>query len=82
MKQTALITGAAKRIGKGIALFLAKNGFDIIAHYNQSEKEVNKLTEQINQLGQECIPVQYDLTNTNNIESLVNTIYKIKSKKV
>ena len=79
MKQTALITGAAKRIGKGIALFLAKNGFDIIAHYNQSEKEINELTKQISQLGQECWPVQYDLTNTNNIESLVNKIYKIEN---
>ena len=38
MSSTALITGAAKRIGKEIALSLAKNGFDIAIHYNKSQR--------------------------------------------
>ncbi len=41
--KTALITGCAKRIGKAIALCLAKYGVNIIVHYNESEKEADEL---------------------------------------
>ncbi|WP_372751823.1 SDR family NAD(P)-dependent oxidoreductase [Labilibaculum sp.] len=37
--KTALITGAAKRIGKSIAMHMAKNGFDIAIHYNSSKND-------------------------------------------
>ena len=50
----ALITGSAKRIGKHIALFLAKNGWDIIIHYNHSETEAFKLQKKIMDLGRRC----------------------------
>ena len=38
MKQTALITGASKRIGKAIAEHLAEKGWNIAIHFNSSEK--------------------------------------------
>lgn len=38
MKQTALITGASKRIGKAIAEHLAEKGWNIAVHFNSSEK--------------------------------------------
>jgi NAD(P)-dependent dehydrogenase (short-subunit alcohol dehydrogenase family) len=34
-----LVTGAAKRIGRGIALRLAREGAQVIIHYNESEAE-------------------------------------------
>src|SRR5437764_1426782 len=34
-----LVTGAAKRIGRGIALRLAREGAKVIIHYNESEAE-------------------------------------------
>jgi NAD(P)-dependent dehydrogenase (short-subunit alcohol dehydrogenase family) len=37
--KTALITGAAKRLGRAIALDLARHGWNIALHYNTSEKE-------------------------------------------
>ena len=43
MSKTALITGGAKRIGRAISLSLAEQGFDIIIHYSQSEKEAEEL---------------------------------------
>ena len=43
----ALITGSAKRIGRCIALFLAKSGWDIILHYNTSKAEALKLQKEI-----------------------------------
>jgi pteridine reductase len=38
MKQTALITGGSKRIGKAIAEHLAEKGWNIAVHFNSSEK--------------------------------------------
>ncbi len=45
MTKKALITGAAKRIGKAISLNLAQNGYDIALHYNHSETEAKELAE-------------------------------------
>lgn len=43
--RTALITGAAKRIGREIALTLADMGVDIVVHYRSSEDEAEELRE-------------------------------------
>src|SRR5438552_554425 len=40
--KTVLITGAAKRIGRGIALRLHKEGYRIAIHYQISEKEARE----------------------------------------
>ena len=41
MKKNALVTGCAKGIGREIALDLARSGYNIIATYNTSLKEIN-----------------------------------------
>ena len=38
-QKTALITGAAKRIGKEISIHLAKSGYDLALHYNLSKND-------------------------------------------
>ncbi len=43
----ALITGGAKRVGREIALNLAKNGYDIAIHYKNSVKEAESLAKKI-----------------------------------
>jgi NAD(P)-dependent dehydrogenase (short-subunit alcohol dehydrogenase family) len=43
MKQTALITGASKRIGKAITDHLAEKGWNVAIHFNSSEKSANNL---------------------------------------
>ena len=43
MTKTAIITGAAKRIGREIALSLADIGYDIAIHYDTSENEAGEL---------------------------------------
>ena len=57
----ALITGGAKRLGRGIALALADAGFDIALHYNISESEAVALAAEIIARGRRCITLHADL---------------------
>ncbi|OGS34633.1 MAG: hypothetical protein A2293_02910 [Elusimicrobia bacterium RIFOXYB2_FULL_49_7] len=57
-----LITGAACRIGRAIALHLAKQGFAILGHYRSSKKEIASLEQAVNKLGRLFYPVQWDLS--------------------
>jgi len=45
-KPVVLVTGAAKRIGRGIARHLASHGYRIVLHYNTSEKEARRTAEE------------------------------------
>ena len=46
--KVVFITGAAKRIGKEIALVFKELGWNIIIHYNSSKEEADNLANQIN----------------------------------
>jgi len=48
MNKTIFITGAAKRIGKEIALTFKELGWNIIIHYNSSKSDADNLADQIN----------------------------------
>lgn len=45
--KVALVTGAARRIGAEIARVLHAAGINIVLHYNASEEEANKLSDNI-----------------------------------
>jgi NAD(P)-dependent dehydrogenase (short-subunit alcohol dehydrogenase family) len=49
--KTALVTGAAKRIGRVLALDLAAQGYAVAAHYHQSEAEAASLVAEIEARG-------------------------------
>jgi pteridine reductase len=73
----ALITGSAKRIGRNIALFLAKNGWDVIIHYNSSENEALKLQKAITLLGRKCVLCKNDFSK-NKIYNLFEQGFSIE----
>jgi len=72
-KGIALITGAGKRIGYHLALSLAKEGWSIAAHYNQSENGILKLCEEIGSLGGKVITLKADLKNDKEVLPLVSS---------
>jgi NAD(P)-dependent dehydrogenase (short-subunit alcohol dehydrogenase family) len=46
--KVVLVTGAAKRIGRGIAVRLAREGARVLIHYNQSEAEAREAAKEAN----------------------------------
>jgi NAD(P)-dependent dehydrogenase (short-subunit alcohol dehydrogenase family) len=53
-RKAALITGAARRIGRAIASHLAAEGWDIAIHFNTSHREALSLQEEVTQRGADC----------------------------
>lgn len=67
----ALVTGAAKRLGREIALHLAREGYDIALHYRTSQAEAEKTAAEIRALGRRCEMFSADLADTKNLAPLV-----------
>jgi NAD(P)-dependent dehydrogenase (short-subunit alcohol dehydrogenase family) len=68
--RTALITGAAKRIGRAMALALAQNGVRIVVHYSRSEQEAKALCKEIEGIGVAVWPVKGDLVDPGQAEAI------------
>jgi len=70
-KKTALVTGAAKRIGRAIALTLAKAGYDIGVHYGQSRDDALALAAELEALGVKAHALQGDLSDVASVAGLI-----------
>jgi 3-oxoacyl-[acyl-carrier protein] reductase len=68
--QVALVTGAAKRIGRSIALRLAADGADVIINYASSKREAEGVVQEIRALGRRAIAVQADVSRRPEAEKL------------
>ncbi|MBX9568772.1 MAG: SDR family NAD(P)-dependent oxidoreductase [Candidatus Obscuribacterales bacterium] len=73
MRKAALVTGGAKRIGREIALHLAKNGYDIALHFNRSAEDAQKTAAEIEQLSRRCYLVKADLGTASELESVIES---------
>ncbi len=67
---SVLVTGAAKRIGRGIALRLAREGYRVGIHYNTSEVEARRTAEECG--GAELF--RADLTNVGAIQHMFSEV--------
>ena len=67
----AIVTGAAKGIGKAIALKLASLGANIVLNYRSSEKEAAEVANEIKELGVEVLTVKADISKLDEVEELV-----------
>ena len=59
----AIVTGAAKRVGREIARGLARQGMDLVLHYHSSEREAQELADEIHALGRQVALVSADLAS-------------------
>ena len=58
----ALVTGAAKRLGRAMALYLAERGHDVAVHYNGSADAAEEVAGEIRAMGRRAVTLQADLT--------------------
>jgi pteridine reductase len=66
----ALVTGASRRLGKDLALALAKRGYCVVVHYLVSEKDAQSTAEEIQKLQVPVYIHKADLTDPNQINRL------------
>lgn len=74
-RDTAIITGGAKRLGAEIARFFAAKGFDIALHYNRSSIEAEKTKAAIEMIGTRCRLFKADLNDTAAPDNLIKEIF-------
>lgn len=72
--QVALVTGAGRRIGKVIALELARAGARVAVNYNRSAAEARETVREIEALGAEVIAVRADVSNPAQVKAMFRIV--------
>ena len=67
----ALVTGAARRIGREMALYLARRGYDVAVHYDRSAADADQTVADITALGRHAVALQADLLDEDALADLI-----------
>ena len=70
-EKVALVTGAGKRIGRAIAVRLARDGYAVALHYRSSRREAEELAGEIAAFGGRSILVEADLADASSLDDLI-----------
>ncbi len=76
MAKVALITGASRGIGRAEAEKFAQQGYQVIANYCHSQKEVQQLAKTMAERGYSVIPMQADVSDLVQVEQMVAEILR------
>lgn len=76
--EVAIITGSSRGIGRKIALKFAKNGAKVVVNYPvESEAEnAEAVVEEVKELGSEAVAIKADVTDADEVKSLVKEVRK------
>ena len=80
-KKIIIITGASRGIGREIAKTLAREGYTIIANYNKSEKEAQKLKKELQEENKERDIYKANIANEEETQEMIKYVIK-KYKKI
>lgn len=75
-RKVAVVTGASKGIGAGIAKALAKGGVAVVVNYASSEEGANAVVEAITEAGGLAIAVKGDVSNAADAQALIEAAVK------
>jgi 3-oxoacyl-[acyl-carrier protein] reductase len=70
----ALITGGSRGIGRATAILFAKAGCDVAINYINQKEAAEKVREEIDKVGQECLVFKADISKKNDINSMIEGI--------
>ena len=68
--QVAIVTGASRGLGRGIALVLAEQGADVIVNYVSAETQAQEVVADITQMGRRALAVKADASAAADVERL------------
>lgn len=74
--QVALVTGAAKRIGRSIALQLAEAGADVAVNYLSSKPEADEVVGEVERMGRKAVAVQGDVSRKADVQRIFAAVEK------
>lgn len=74
--KVALVTGAAKRIGRSIAARLASLGAQVIVNYRQSQSAAEQVVREIEAAGGRAVAMQADVTQKAQVEQMFSAVEK------
>lgn len=78
--KTALVTGAARRIGHAICLGLAMQGVNVIIHYSTSENEAKELKDEITRLGVRSWLTRANFNDSSSTDNLIAQAYEMSGR--
>ena len=70
------ISGSSRRIGRSIALSIARAGGDLIIHHNKSKNDAESLKAEIEYIGQKVVVVQVDFSDPVATQKHADTIFR------
>src|SRR5260370_42360251 len=74
--RTLLVTGAAKRLGRAIALAAAENGADVAITYRESARQAGEVVGELAQHGVEALAGRGDVTDENSVREMEEGVPK------
>ncbi len=68
--KTALVTGAARGIGRAVAAKLARSGCDLVVNYYNSHEEAEALCAEFRELGRKAVPIKASVSQPDSVDEL------------
>ncbi len=75
--KTILITGAARRVGRALALAVAGVGANVIVHYGHSPEQAQKVADEIEGLGVQAWTLQADFSDPQQVAALIERAWEL-----
>jgi NAD(P)-dependent dehydrogenase (short-subunit alcohol dehydrogenase family) len=74
--QVALVTGAGRRMGRVIALALARAGANLVVHYHESKQGAQASVREIESLGGQALAVRADVSRPQQVATMFRAVEK------
>jgi NAD(P)-dependent dehydrogenase (short-subunit alcohol dehydrogenase family) len=75
--RVALVTGASKGVGKGVALELARAGCDVAVNYNRDKDGATRTVGEIVALGRRAVTAAGDVSQSDQVDALFNQVLEV-----
>jgi NAD(P)-dependent dehydrogenase (short-subunit alcohol dehydrogenase family) len=74
MDKVAVVTGASRSIGRGIALAFAREGCSVVVNYSKSREEADEVVNTIREMDGRAIAIQCDVSKRDEVEAMFTRV--------